>query len=151
MKKIIMIALALILCLSFVACDGIGDDAGEKNDSVTTEAENNNTEAPILTDDPTAEVTDAGTEAPAFDGYKVTVTDKDGNPIEGVQIQMCDSKGCRMPSGTGADGVVTFTYDTSDFHVLIAAAVEGYVVDTTEEYYFTNGSKEMTIVLEKAA
>lgn len=148
MKKIIMIALALILCLSFAACN--------KDSAEITEGENNTTEAPAATDAPVAEGSEAGTdaagtEAPAFDGYKVTVTDKDGNPIEGVQIQMCDSKGCRMPSGTGADGVVTFTYDTSDFHVLIAAAVEGYVVDTTEEYYFTNGSKEMTIVLEKTA
>jgi hypothetical protein len=143
MKRIIMIALALILCLSFVACN--------EEPAETTEGENNTTEAPALTDEPTAEGTEAaGTEAPAFDGYKVTVTDKDGNPIAGVNIQMCDSKGCRMPKATGADGVVTFTFDTSDFHALIANPVEGYVVDTAEEYYFANGSKELTIVLEKA-
>jgi hypothetical protein len=143
MKRIIMIALALILCLSFVACN--------EEPAETTVGENNTTEAPALTDEPTAEGTEAaGTEAPAFDGYKVTVTDTAGNPIEGVQVQMCDSKGCRMPKATGADGVVTFTFDESDFHVLIAAAVEGYAVDTTEEYYFSNGSKELTIELEKA-
>ena len=141
MKRIIMIALALILCLSFVACN--------EEPAETTESENNTTEAPALTDEPTAEATEEGTEAPAFDGYKVTVTDKDGNPIAGVQIQMCDSKGCRMPQGTGADGTVTFNFDTSDFHVLIAAPVDGYAVDTTEEYFFENGGKELTIVLEK--
>ena len=54
-----------------------------------------------------------------------------------------------MPQGTGADGTVTFDFDTSDFHVLIAAPVDGYVVDTTEEYFFENGGKELTIVLEK--
>ena len=143
MKRIIMIALALILCLSFVACN--------EEPAETTAGENNTTEAPAVSDEPTAEATEEGTEAPAFDGYKVTVTDKDGNPIEGVQIQMCDSKGCRMPKATGADGVVTFTFDPSDFHVLIAAAVDGYVVDTAEEYYFSNGPKELTIELEKAA
>lgn len=139
MKRIIMILLALTLMMSFVACN----EGGE----VTTEAPET-TVAPTVTDEPTAEATEAQTEA-AFNGYKVTVTDKDGNPIAGVQIQMCDSKGCRMPQGTGADGTVTFNFDTSDFHVLIAAAVDGYVVDTTEEYFFENGGKELTIVLEK--
>ena len=142
MKRIIMIALALILCLSFVACN--------EEPAETTVGENNATDAPAVTDEPTAEGTEEGTEAPAFDGYKVTVTDSEGNPIEGVQVQMCDSKGCRMPKGTDASGVVTFTFDESDFHVLIAEKVDGYVVDTAEEYYFTNGSKELTIELQKA-
>jgi len=146
MKKLIMILLALCLCMSFVACNESGE--------VTTEPDNN-TEAPTSSGETTEDATEAdGTDEvtePAATGYKVTVTDKDGNPIAGVQIQMCDSKGCRMPKGTGADGTVTFDFDTSDFHVLIAAAVEGYVVDTAEEYYFSNGSKEMTIELEKAA
>ena len=142
MKRIIMIALALILCLSFVACN--------EEPAETTDGADNTTAAPAQSDEPTAEVTDEGTEAPACDGYKVTVTDTDGAPIAGVNIQMCDSKGCRMPKATGADGVVTFTFDTSDFHVLIANPVEGYVVDTAEEYYFANGSKELTIELEKA-
>lgn len=145
MKKLIMILLALCLCMSFAACN----EGGE----VTTEPDNN-TEAPAQSGEATEDATDApGTDEatePAATGYKVTVTDKDGNPIAGVQIQMCDSKGCRMPKATGADGVVTFDYDTSDFHVLIAAAVDGYVVDTAEEYYFENGSKELTIELEKA-
>ncbi len=139
MKRIIMILLALCLCMSFVACN----EGGE----VTTEAPET-TAAPTENDESTDEETVGETE-PAFTGYKVTVTDKDGNPIEGVQIQMCDSKGCRMPQGTGADGTVTFNFDTSDFHVLIAAPVEGYAVDTTEEYFFENGGKELTIVLEK--
>ena len=141
MKRLSMILLALCLCTVLVACN----EGGE----VTTEPDNG-TEAPVVSDEPTAEATEAETTAPAATGYKVTVTDKDGNPIAGVQIQMCDSKGCRMPQGTGADGTVTFDYDTSDFHVLIAAPVDGYVVDTAEEYFFENGGKELTIVLEKA-
>ena len=139
MKRIMMILLALVLMASFVACN----EGGE----VTTEAPET-TAAPTETEAQVADTTVAETEA-AFAGYKVTVTDKDGNPIAGVQIQMCDSKGCRMPKGTGADGVVTFDFETSDFHVLIAAPVDGYAVDTTEEYWFENGGKELTIVLEK--
>ena len=139
MKRIIMILLALCMMASFVACN----EGGE----VTTEAPET-TVAPTETEAPEADTTAEETVA-AFNGYKVTVTDKDGNPIAGVQIQMCDSKGCRMPKGTEADGTATFDYETSDFHVLIAAPVEGYVVDTTEEYFFENGGKELTIVLEK--
>ncbi len=125
MKKIIVLILALVLAASFVACENGGEET---------------TAAP----DTTAEDT-----APAATGYKVTVTDKDGNPIAGVQIQMCDSNSCRLPAATGADGTVTFNYDPSDFHVIIAAPVDGYVVDTTEEYHFENGGKELIIVLEK--
>lgn len=139
MKRIIMILLALAMVMSFVACGEGGEE--------TTEAPET-TAAPTETEVPDAETTAAETEV-AFNGYKVTVTDKDGNPIAGVQIQMCDSKGCRMPKGTEADGTVTFDFDTSDFHVLIAAPVDGYAVDTTEEYFFENGGKELTIVLEK--
>lgn len=142
MKRIILMLLALCLCLSFVACN--------EEPAETTEGGNNNTEAPAVSDEPTAEGTEDATEAPVASGYKVTVTDKDGNPIAGVEIQMCDSKGCRMPTPTGADGSVSFDYDESDFHVLLPTAVAGYVTDPAEEYYFENGSKEMTIVLEKA-
>ena len=105
MKRIIMILLALAMIASFVACN----EGGE----VTTEAPET-TAAPTETEALDAETTAEETEA-AFNGYKVTVTDKDGNPIAGVQIQMCDSKGCRMPQGTGADGTVTFdTFDARD-------------------------------------
>ncbi len=142
MKKLIIILLALVMCMTMAACTGEGEN--------TTEAPET-TETPVQNGDTTAEAPTETTEAaPAFDGYKVTVTDEEGKPIADVQIQMCDSVGCRMPKGTGADGTVTFTFDESDFHVLIAAAVEGYVVDTAEEYWFENGSKEMTIVLKKA-
>lgn len=141
MKRIMMILLALVLMASFVACN----EGGE----VTTEAPET-TVAPTETEAQVADTTAAETEA-AFAGYKVTVTDKDGNPIAGVQIQMCDSKGCRLPKATGEDGTVRFDFETSDFHVLIAAPVDGYAVDTTEEYWFENGGKELTIVLEKAA
>lgn len=138
MKRIIVLMLALVLMASFVACN----EGGE----VTTETPET-TAAPIETEG-AADTTAAETE-PAFAGYTVTVTDKDGNPIAGVQVQMCDSKGCRLPKATGADGTVKFDFETSDFHVLIAAPVEGYAVDTTEEYWFENGGKELTIVLEK--
>lgn len=138
MKRIIIILLALVLAASLVACNKGGEETTEAPETTVAPTE---TEA---TADTTAEQTEA-----VASGYKVTVTDKDGNPIAGVQIQMCDSVGCRLPAATGEDGTVTFNYDPSDFHVLIAAPVEGYAVDTTEEYFFENGGKELTIVLEK--
>ena len=139
---IAVILLAAMMLTALTSCQN-----GEGEGSVTTEAPET-TAAPTVTDAPAEDTTAAETEA-AFAGYTVTVTDKDGNPIAGVQVQMCDSKGCRMPKGTGEDGTVKFDFEASDFHVLIAAEVEGYVVDTTEEYWFENGGKELTIVLEK--
>ncbi|MGM9643196.1 MAG: hypothetical protein ACI3XI_08315 [Eubacteriales bacterium] len=140
MKKLTLILLALVTCISLAACAGEGETTTEPEGTVETSDVGETTVAG--TDETTEEV---------FTGYKVTVTDASGNPIAGVQIQMCDSKGCRMPAPTGEDGTVKFNYDESDYHVLIAAAVEGYVVNTSEEYYFENGGKELTIVLEKAS
>ena len=68
---------------------------------------------------------------------------------EDVFIGLQNYKTMMWEKHVAADGTVTFDFETSDFHVLIAAAVEGYAVDTTEEYWFENGSKELTIVLEK--
>lgn len=147
MKRILITILALVLafgaCIAFASCDGEGDTTSA--DAQTTEAP-----APDQSAEATGDATGDSTTEAAFSGYKVTVTDKDGNPIAGVAIQMCDSTGCKLPTPTGADGTVTFSYEQSDFHVIIAAAVEGYVVDTAKEYEFASGSFEMTIVLEKA-
>ena len=58
MKKLIALTLALLmLTMSFVSCDGIGDDAG------TTEAADNGTKAPEA-DQTTEEVTEAPVELP---------------------------------------------------------------------------------------
>lgn len=140
MKKLTLILLAIVTCISLAACSGEGGTTTEPEETVETSDVGETTV--FGTDETTEEV---------FTGYKVTVTDASGNPIAGVQIQMCDSKGCRMPVPTDEDGTVKFNYDESDYHVLIAAAVEGYVVNTSEEYYFENGGKELTIVLEKAS
>ena len=149
MKRIIGVLLALVLmlgvCASVASCGGDGE--GTTADAQTTEIP-----TPDQSGDATAEQSGEGdttTEA-AASGYKVTVTDKDGNPIANVPVQMCDSNGCKLPKPTGADGVITFDYEPSDFHVIIAGNVEGYVVDTAKEYDFEAGSFEMTIVLEKA-
>ena len=142
---LLALCLAFGICASFASCNGEGDVTTA--DAQTTETPNS--EQGESTDSQSGEG-ESTTEA-AASGYKVTVTDAEGNPIANVPVQMCDSAGCKLPKPTGADGTVTFNYEPSDFHVIIAGAVEGYVVDTAKEYDFEAGSFEMTIVLEKAS
>ena len=90
MKRIIMILLALAMVMSFVACNEGAEVTTEAPETTATPTE---TEAP-------AETTAAETEA-AFTGYKVTVTDKDGNPITAIENQsVAAGKYANVPNAT---------------------------------------------------
>ena len=54
--------------------------------------------------------------------YHVNLYDKDGNPVEGAVIQLCDETTCAFQP-TDANGVATFSVETQkayDIHVLMA-------------------------------
>lgn len=142
-KRILMLALASVLCLCLlctVACD---QGEGEEQ---STKAETNAPESTEATTEQTAE--QATEEVTTDDGkvtYTVKVVDASGAPVEGVMIQFCDDNGCRMPVATNAGGIMTMTDAESNFHVVVATTPEGYVEDATE-YYFEDGY-EITIIL----
>ena len=142
-KRILMLALASVLCLCLlctVACD---QGEGEEQ---STKAETN---APESTDAATEQTTEQATEEVTTDDGKVTYTvkvvDANGAPVAGAAVQFCDDNGCRMPVATNAEGIVTLTEAESNFHVTLASVPEGYAADTTE-YYF-DGAFELTITL----
>ena len=81
--------------------------------------------------------------------YTVTVKDQNGNPVEGAAVQMCDDKGCKMPAATNAEGVVTFTYDPSNYHVTIVECPEGYTADPEQAFYFEGEATELTVEITK--
>ena len=144
MKKISLL-LALILALSclMIACDAPTADAGD-----TTPATEAPTEAPVEV--PTEAPTEAVTEAPSTKvTYTVTVKDQNGDAVVGAEVQMCDDKGCKMPAPTNEQGVVTFTYDPSNYHITIVGCPEGYTVDATQEFHFPEGSTELTVEITK--
>ena len=144
MKKIaLMLAMLLALSCLLMACDTPAPDTD------TTAAE---TEAPTETptEAPAEAPTEAPTEAPSTKvTYTVTVKDQNGNPVEGAAVQMCDDKGCKMPAATNAEGVVTFTYDPSNYHVTIVECPEGYTCDPEQAFYFEGEATELTVEITK--
>ena len=142
-KRILMLALASVLCLCLlctVACD---QGEGEEQ---STKAETN---APESTDADTEQTTEQVTEEVTTDDGKVTYTvkvvDANGAPVAGAAVQFCDDNGCRMPVATNAEGIVTLHEAESNFHVTLASVPEGFAADATE-YYF-DGAFELTITL----
>ena len=145
MKKIaLMLALVLALSCLLMACDTPAPDTDATAAETTAPA----TEAP--TETTTEAPTEAPTAAPATKvTYTVTVKDQNGNPVEGAAVQMSDDKGCKMPAPTGADGVVTFTYDPSNYHITIVECPEGYTCDPEQAFYFEGESTELTVEITK--
>ena len=144
MKKIaLMLAMLLALSCLLMACDTPAPDTD------TTAAE---TEAPteVPTETPTEAPTETPTEAPSTKvTYTVTVKDQNGNPVEGAAVQMCDDKGCKMPAATNAEGVVTFTYDPSNYHITIVECPAGYTCDPEQAFYFEGEATELTVEITK--
>ena len=142
MKKLaLMLAVLLALSCLLMACDTPAPDTDTTADTTVTEAP---------TDAPTEASTEAPTEAPSTKvTYTVTVKDQNGDPVEGAAVQMCDDKGCKMPAATNAEGVVTFTYDPSNYHITIVECPEGYTADPEQAFYFEGEATELTVEITK--
>lgn len=135
MKKLIAIVLMLTMALSLAACGG--------NSAAETEAPE--TEAPVVTTEAPVVETEAPVEEE--DAYIVTVVDEAGNPIAGAMVQMC--KDTCFPGVTGADGVAKFVLAEDEYKVSFLALPAGYTyVDDAQEFYFEDGSMELTITLK---
>ena len=140
--------LCVLLCALVLLCACGGDNNPTETDSaeVTTEAP-----APV-TDPETNEETDPETVVDGKVTYTIIVVDADGNPVEGVDVQMCDVDGvCLLPVKTDANGVATFEKDEATYYVTIAACPEGFVADSETKHSFAEGATEMTVTLEKAS
>ena len=154
MKKFALL-LAMILALSclLMACDTT--DPGTDTTVADTKAPTTESTTAENAKDPFEQTTEAPTEAvtnaPANGKvtYTVTVKDQNGNPVEGAAVQMCDDKGCKMPAPTGADGVVTFTYAPSNYHITIVECPDGYTCDPEQSFYFEGDATELTAVITK--
>ena len=142
MKKLIALMLALVMLVSLVACG-------------------KTPEAPVVEDptDPPATAPQAtepaATEPPANANpvYTVKIVDEAGNPVVGVMVQICQGETCLPGPVSDANGVVTFQVAEADYKVSFLGGVPaGYEYTTEEtEFYFENGSYEVTIVLKAVA
>lgn len=142
MKKLaILLATLLALACLLIACDQTPAEDGTTPDTTVAEAP---TDAPVDTP------TEAPTQAPSGKiTYTVTVKDQNGNPVEGAAVQMCDDSGCKMPAATDANGVVTFTYAKSNYHITIVECPDGYICDPEQSFYFEGESTELTATIAK--
>lgn len=133
MKMILTLVLALCLTLSLCAC---GEAAAEPTQPQTV---------PTTTPQPTE------TTAPAQEGgYTVKVVDENGNPIAGAMVQLC--KDACVPGQTDDQGVAKFNLPEDTYKVSFLMLPAGYdYVDETQEFYFEDGSMELTITLKAAA
>lgn len=133
-KRLLAAAVALCLAVGLCACTGGGE-------TTTTQANTTQTS--------TAETTQETTEA-APGGYRVTVVDEGGNPIAGAMVQLCLDT-C-YPAATDDSGVAKFAVEEADYKVSFLALPEGYTYTSdVQEFYFAEGSSELTITLKAVA
>lgn len=141
LKRLIAALLMLCMALSLCACGG---DAEPETTAAPTEAEATEVVQPTEAEE---------TEAPVDDGtvtYTVTVQDEEGNPVVGAMVQICLDT-C-YPSVTDADGIAKYAVAEADYKVSFLSVPAGYeYADETTEWYFADGSTEITITLKAAA
>jgi len=144
MKKILMILLAVCMILSLCACASAGQ-GGNLDD-------NNGTEGSTATTGSTESTGSTEGSGEPDDGkvtYTVNVVDEAGNPVTGGMIQFClDS--C-IPCMLDANGVASMRLALADYKVSFTMMPAGYALagDKTE-FYFADGSYELTITLKAA-
>ena len=146
MKKLIALLLALVMMIGLVACGDPNVETPEEPDNTPVAPEQNND--PVVDPEPSED--EPVNTNPV---YTVKIVDEGGNPIAGVMVQICQGETCLPGPMTGEDGVVTFQVEEADYKVSFLGGVPaGYDYTTEEtEFYFEDGSYEVTIVLKAVA
>ncbi len=138
MKKVIAAILLLCLTLGLCACvSGNPDSTNATEDTKQTEASGDPTKA---------------TEE-QLETYVVTVVDSEGKPVGGAVVQLCKmgGDGSCTPGSTNAQGQAIFKMTKDEYKVSFVVIPAAYTyADDVKEFYFEEGSVEMTIVLNKA-
>lgn len=146
MKKLIALLLALVMIIGLVACGDPNVETPEEPDNTPVAPEQNND--PVVEPQPSED--EPVNTNPV---YTVKIVDEGGNPIAGVMVQICQGETCLPGPMTGEDGTVTFQVEEADYKVSFLGGVPaGYDYTTEEtEFYFEDGSYEVTIVLKAVA
>ena len=100
MMKIMALVLAIVMVAGCLAACG-SDETKPTEPEVTTKPTTPTEPAP----------TDPAPTDPPDDGkkeYKVTVVDAEGNPVEGVFVQVCHTGSCFGPFKTDSNGIAMF-------------------------------------------
>lgn len=142
MKSILLVMLAMCLMVCLCACGG-NPDEGSTQTTTTTNAPTVTTTTKVATMATTTVAEDKFT-------YTVKVVDEAGNAISGVPVQLC-LVSC-LPTMTNAEGVATWNnMDEADYKASFWQPLPAGYASDAEEFYFEDGSYEMTIVLKTVA
>lgn len=149
-KRLLAFALVLCMALCLIACGKDKDtDTDEKNPAQNQEEVQQNEQDDQEEQQESDEDNGTGILGDTRVNYSVTVVDEAGNPIKGVMVQLC-LENC-FPGVTQDDGVAKFVMAEADYKVSLVSEPEGYTYSTDErEFYFEEGSRDMTITLKAA-
>ena len=117
MKKLFALILAAVLCVCGICAFGESE------------------KAPLIT------------EADGRAVYTIYVVDQNGDPVEGVMLNMCDMV-C-IPGFTNAEGFYSVTADACAYVIHVLTLPEGYSIDP--EFEAVLDTNEMTITVTKDA
>lgn len=135
-----MLSMLLVLCMAFALC-ACGGNSESKED------EQNDNKVNSETNDDTKD--DADEEVEEQPSFEVKVVDQDGNPVQGVMVQVC--KEFCLPAISDADGIATISIEIEDGHKLqFSSAPEGYTYEGETDIYLEAGQTEYTMELKKA-
>lgn len=79
--------------------------------------------------------------------YNIYVSDQDSNPVEGVKVQFCTDKICKVAS-TDSNGLASFSDPEGKYEVHILGVPDGYK-DNEEVYYTEAVYGDLNITIEK--
>lgn len=137
MNKKLLLAALLAVCLTLTLCACGGAASGPANEPADTTASTTTTTTTAAPTTPTAP-----TPADGEVLYTIKVVDKDGNPAEGVYVQLCLDTCVFAP--TDSEGVAYFCKPEAEYKVAFSEAPDNY-------YYFEDGSREMTLTYDLSA
>lgn len=132
MKRLICVALVLMLALGLCACGGEETPKAEPTVAVTEAPAPVETEAEAVAD---GKVT-----------YTIHVQDESGAAIAGAMVQICMDT-C-LPGMTDAEGNAVFTVDEADYKVSFLTLPAGYTYTTEETEFYFDGATEITLTLK---
>ena len=133
----LFLSLAMALCMILCICTACGG----------TETPDQSPSGGVVDNQPGGEQNTEDMGGEENDGtvtYTITVVDEAGNPIAGALVQIC--KDACIPGATDESGVARFQVAEDEYKVSFVMMPEGFTAEE-ENFYFDDGSCEMTIVL----
>ncbi len=132
MKKLICLVLSVMMAAAVLT--GCGGSNDKSLGGGSNAGGGQKTEAPAPADNAAVAKSDA---------YVVLVTDAEGKPIVGAEVQFCSDTMCLMQK-TDETGVATFKQDPGVYTIHVLKVPEGYV--KPEEEFKTSDHYDVTMI-----